>query len=222
MLYTSGEWTQYQSSEEGPRYDRVALKEGDRITSGDMVEVELQLESKNDYEYLAFEDMKPAGCEPVALRSGGRMGLGVYSDMELRDQKVAFFISYMPQGTRTLTYRLRAEIPGQFHVLPTNGYAMYAPDIRCLSREMQLNIKDAEPVRAVRETYRHSTTMSSYPTTNDQLRFILVILDIHLILVILSDKTSLDRMARIRWMSRMAMSIMVLNSYPANPVHPCK
>ena len=61
---------------------------------------------------------------------GGRMGLGVYSNMELRDQKVAFFISHMPQGTRTLTYRLRAEIPGQFHVLPTNGYAMYAPDIR--------------------------------------------------------------------------------------------
>src|SRR5206468_7975861 len=100
-------------------------------------------------EYLAFEDMKPAGCEPVELRSGGKMGLGVYSNMELRDQKVAFFISRMPQGTRALTYRLRAEIPGKFHILPTNGYAMYAPDIRCLCRERQLTIKDHEPVHAV-------------------------------------------------------------------------
>ena len=147
LLYAGGEYTIAQQSEDGPHYERTALKDGEKITSGDMVEVELQLESKNDYEYLAFEDMKPAGCEPVALRSGGRMGLGVYSNMELRDQKVAFFISHMPQGTRTLTYRLRAEIPGEFHVLPTNGYAMYAPDIRCLSRELLLGIKDAPPGR---------------------------------------------------------------------------
>jgi alpha-2-macroglobulin len=62
--------------------------------------------------------------------------------MELRDQKVAFFLSSLPQGSRTLTYRLRAEIPGAFHVLPTNGYAMYAPDVRALSDERHLTIRD--------------------------------------------------------------------------------
>jgi uncharacterized protein YfaS (alpha-2-macroglobulin family) len=142
LLEQGGEYSQAQSSEEGARYQRVALKDGDVVTSGDMLDVELQLESKNDYEYLVFEDMKPAGCEPVALRSGGKMGMGVYSNMELRDQKVAFFLSSMPQGVRSMTYRLRAEIPGRFHVLPTNGYAMYAPDIRCLSQEMQVGIRD--------------------------------------------------------------------------------
>jgi uncharacterized protein YfaS (alpha-2-macroglobulin family) len=55
---------------------------------------------------------------------------------------VAFFLSHMPQGTRLLSYRLRAETPGQFHVLPTNGYAMYAPDIRTLSDERGLTIRD--------------------------------------------------------------------------------
>jgi uncharacterized protein YfaS (alpha-2-macroglobulin family) len=147
QLDQGGEWTQAKVGDDGPRYQRVAMKDGETIASGDLVEVELQLESKNDYEYLAFEDMKPAGCEPVSLRSGGKMGVGVYSNMELRDQKVAFFLNWMPQGTRTLTYRLRAEIPGRFHVLPTNGYAMYAPDIRCLSREMQLGIHDAPTQR---------------------------------------------------------------------------
>ena len=63
--------------------------------------------------------------------------------MELRDQKVAFFIGYLPQGKRTLSYRLRAETPGRFHVLPTNGYSMYAPDIRALSNEMTLGIRDS-------------------------------------------------------------------------------
>ncbi len=123
-------------------YDREELPSGAQVQSGDMIEVELVIESKNDYEYLVFEDMKPAGCEPIALRSGAGEGAGVYSYMELRDEKVAFFISNMPQGTRAVRYRVRAEIPGSFHALPTNGYSMYAPDVRCISDEWRLGISD--------------------------------------------------------------------------------
>jgi uncharacterized protein YfaS (alpha-2-macroglobulin family) len=145
LLEAGAEWVAPGPTSGGPRYERVALNEGDPVTSGDLLEVELQLESKNDYDYLVFEDLKPAGCEPVELRSGLHEGLGLYSNMELRDEKVAFFLSSLPQGRRTLTYRLRAEIPGQFHVLPTNGYAMYAPDIRCLSDERSLTVRDTPP-----------------------------------------------------------------------------
>ncbi len=129
----------------GPRYQRVAMEPGETITSGDQIEVELSLEAKNDYDYLAFEDMKPAGCEPVEVRSGEKAGQGVYSNFELRDQKVVFFLSNITQGTRTLSYRLRAEAPGNFHVLPTNGYAMYAPSLRTLSAERTIEIRDEEP-----------------------------------------------------------------------------
>jgi uncharacterized protein YfaS (alpha-2-macroglobulin family) len=120
----------------------VPLASGDELQSGDLIEVELFLESKNDYDYLVFEDLKPAGCEPVELRSSGREENGLWSQMELRDQKVAFFLPTLPQGTRALTYRLRAETPGRFHALPTNGYAMYAPEIRTLSDEFQLGVRD--------------------------------------------------------------------------------
>ena len=144
LLTLFAEETILEDTSVGPHYDRVALQPGEIVQSGDLLEVELQLESKNDYDYLVFEDMKPAGCEPVELRSGAKYGNGLYSNMELRDQKVAFFLSHLPQGTRTLTYRLRAEIPGTFHVLPTNGYAMYAPDIRALSDEGHLNVQDEE------------------------------------------------------------------------------
>jgi hypothetical protein len=123
-------------------YDRKELASGARLESGDLIEVELVIESKNDYEYLVFEDMKPAGCEPVEVRSGEADSSGVYSYMELHDEKVAFFITDMPQGTRAVRYRMRAEIPGQFHALPTNGYAMYAPDVRCLSDEWRATIRD--------------------------------------------------------------------------------
>ena len=106
------------------------------------------LDSKNEYDYCCFEDMKPSGCEALALRSGESYGDGLCSDMELRDTKVAFFVDHLPQGTRVLRYRLRAEVPGAFHALPTNAYAMYAPDVRALSDNWHVTIADA-PAGAV-------------------------------------------------------------------------
>ena len=126
-------------------YERVALQDGTEVASGDLLEVELELESKNDYDYLIFEDIKPAGCETVEVQSGGITGKGVYANRELRDQKTAFFLDSLPQGRRTLSYRLRAEMPGQFRSLPVNAYAMYAPDIRALSDEQGLHIRDDAP-----------------------------------------------------------------------------
>ena len=123
-------------------YSRTEIKDGDGLKSGDLVEVELTIDSSNDYEYLVFEDMKAAGLEPVDIRSGGAWGDGLSSNVELRDEKVALFVDRLPQGTRVLRYRMRAEIPGQFHALPTNGYAMYAPEVRAISDEQRINVRD--------------------------------------------------------------------------------
>ena len=123
-------------------YDRAPLADGAQVKSGDLIEVEMVLESKNDYEHLLFEDMKPAGCEPVDRRSGFAYGDGLCSNMELRDTKTAFFVDRLPQGRRVLRYRLRAEVPGAFHALPTNAYAMYATDVRALSDSWSVSVSD--------------------------------------------------------------------------------
>jgi uncharacterized protein YfaS (alpha-2-macroglobulin family) len=123
-------------------YDRIPLQNGDAVTSGEQIEVVLKIHSKNTYDYLAFEDMKPAGCEPVDLRSGGRFAGGLCPNVELRDEKVVFFIALLEQGDHILRYKLRAETPGTFHALPTSGYAMYAPEVRAISDEMRLKIND--------------------------------------------------------------------------------
>jgi uncharacterized protein YfaS (alpha-2-macroglobulin family) len=53
--------------------EKLAFKEGDNLISGDRVEVVLTVEAKNNYEYLVFEDLKPAGLEAVQIRSGGSL-----------------------------------------------------------------------------------------------------------------------------------------------------
>ena len=40
------------------------------MKSGERVETVITIEAKNNYEYLIFEDLKPAGIEAVQLRSG--------------------------------------------------------------------------------------------------------------------------------------------------------
>jgi uncharacterized protein YfaS (alpha-2-macroglobulin family) len=123
------------------KYDRTELANLAELTSGDLLEVELEIDSKNDYEYLVFEDMKAAGFEPVDLRSGYTgNALGAY--VEFRDERTAFFVRALPRGKHSMSYRLRAEIPGKFSALPTKGSAMYAPELRANSDEIKLNIVD--------------------------------------------------------------------------------
>lgn len=51
-------------------YDKVPLNDGETVASGERIETVLTIEAKNHYEYLVFEDMKPAGLEAVQIKSG--------------------------------------------------------------------------------------------------------------------------------------------------------
>jgi uncharacterized protein YfaS (alpha-2-macroglobulin family) len=123
------------------KYERSPLVNLAQLKSGDLVEVELVVESKNDYEYILLEDMKAAGFEPVEIRSGYKGNeLGAY--MELRDDRVSLFVTRLARGKHSISYRLRAEIPGRFSALPTKASAMYAPELKANSDEIKLRIED--------------------------------------------------------------------------------
>jgi len=123
------------------KYEREKIHNLGTLTSGDLVEIELVVHSKNDYEYILLEDMKAAGFEPVALRSGyNGNALGAY--MELRDNRVTLFVRRLARGTHSVSYRMRAEIPGKFSALPTRAYAMYAPELKGNSNEIKVQIVD--------------------------------------------------------------------------------
>jgi uncharacterized protein YfaS (alpha-2-macroglobulin family) len=132
----------------GPVYDRVPVGDGDRVQSGVRIETALTIEAKNHFEYLMFEDLKPAGFEAVAVRSGetlrarrrgGSDERPVYA--ELRDRKLALFIDQLPEGTWEIKYELRAQTPGAFHALPLIGQAMYVPEIRANGAEVRLRVE---------------------------------------------------------------------------------
>jgi alpha-2-macroglobulin len=117
----------------------IANLAGGEVKSGDLIEIELVIDSKNDYEHLIFTDPKAAGLEPYDVRSGyNAVGLPAY--VELRDEKVTLFLRTLSRGKHSLRYRMRAEIPGKFSALPTVGSGMYAPELKGNSDEMKLSI----------------------------------------------------------------------------------
>ncbi|HSK62328.1 MAG TPA: alpha-2-macroglobulin family protein [Pyrinomonadaceae bacterium] len=134
--------------------ERILLKDGESVKSGDRIEVVLTVEAKNHYEYLLFEDLKPAGLEAVQLRSGGGLSIrelksgGGFTGrerwvyQELRDRKVALFVDKLPEGFWQISYEMRAEVPGAFHALPVLGHAMYVPEIRTNGSESHMRVVD--------------------------------------------------------------------------------
>jgi alpha-2-macroglobulin len=147
-------------------YEREILKDGDTIQSGERLESVITIEGKNNYEYLLFEDLKPAGLEAVQVRSGEPLyarelrrsaikpgqdkalaeqegtGKTVYVYQELRDRKIALFIDKLPEGLWEVRSDLRAELPGTFHALPVLGHAMYVPEIRTNGSEIRIKVTD--------------------------------------------------------------------------------
>jgi uncharacterized protein YfaS (alpha-2-macroglobulin family) len=131
------------ASQKVEKYERLPIENLGLVISGDLVEIELEIESKNDYEYVLFEDRKAAGFEPVDVRSGyDNSGIGAYREM--RDDRVCFFLRRLPRGRHSVSYRVRAEIPGKFSALPTIAYAMYAPELKGNSDEIKIRIVDQE------------------------------------------------------------------------------
>jgi len=123
------------------KYERSEVANLATLKSGDLVEIELEVDSKNDYEYILFEDMKASGFEPVDLRSGyNSNSMNAY--MELRDERVCFFVRALARGKHSVSYRMRAEIPGKFSALPTRASAMYAPELKANSDELKVSIED--------------------------------------------------------------------------------
>ncbi|HSE25445.1 MAG TPA: alpha-2-macroglobulin family protein [Pyrinomonadaceae bacterium] len=149
--------------------ERVLLNDGESVKTGDRIEMVMTVEAKNNYDYLLFEDLKPAGLEAIQITSGGNLyirelksgamsgnkvettnfsqdgdftGRSCWVYQELRDRKVAMFVDHLPQGVWQLSYELRAESPGVFHALPVLGHAMYVPEIRTNGTEVRIKVTD--------------------------------------------------------------------------------
>jgi uncharacterized protein YfaS (alpha-2-macroglobulin family) len=112
-----------------------------KIKIGDELEVEMTIQAKTPMEYVHLHDPRPAGFEPEEQLSGYHWDqlLGYYE--EIRDSGVNFFFSWLPQGTFTFRYRIRAATAGVFLTGPAVLQSMYAPEFGAHSSGQELVIQ---------------------------------------------------------------------------------
>ena len=111
--------------------------QADTQPSGSEMDVQVEITADADYRYVQLEEPIPAGCEvaPIEGSDGSypldsSEGAAGYSRQEVRDDRVVFFFDSLPKGRTRLTYRLRAETPGSYQVLPGLASLTYYPEIR--------------------------------------------------------------------------------------------
>jgi uncharacterized protein YfaS (alpha-2-macroglobulin family) len=125
-----------------PAFDRRPL--GREVKGGEQFEVRVTVEADKPCDYFILEDFFPAGCEAAEDRldrdERHRPGWGDWSNRERRDAKMVFFASRLQDGKHTFVYTLRAEKPGEYHVMLAQAWLMYQPDARGTSGEDRLTI----------------------------------------------------------------------------------
>ena len=94
-------------------YDKEPLRDGDTVKSGERVQTVLTIEGKNNYEYLLFEDLKPAGFEAVEVRSGEslyakELKSGAVARKFAATNNTSSFATYLVKAGENLTKIARA------------------------------------------------------------------------------------------------------------------
>lgn len=118
---------------------RVPVDESS-LKVGDLLVVQLYIESDRDMEYIHLHDQRAAGLEPVEQLSGYRFKDGLSMYQTAGDSGMDFFIERLPKGKYLLEYKLRISQAGSFN----NGFAtlqsFYAPEFSSHSEGLRLKV----------------------------------------------------------------------------------
>ena len=148
------------STKEGLVYTKQPFK--GEAKSGDEILVKVSVTPSTESEYVMVEDPLPAGCEVITDASGyiipGETGYDRretnpyyygrrswnwwYADRDVRDEKVSFFAPTMSAQRYEFSYIMRAQIPGEYSVMPTVGVLMYYPEVRGNADAIAMRIVD--------------------------------------------------------------------------------
>ena len=113
------------------------------VKTGDVLQVELEVHPEAGQQYVLLEDPRPTGFErirderdyPIEGQSSGP----VADHVERRTDRTAFFFARL-DGTQTVRYLLRPELPGTVRLLPAAAEMMYRPAVQGRSGSLSLEV----------------------------------------------------------------------------------
>ncbi len=156
------EYYELETGEKDGRIIYFKKKFDGTVTSGKDIFVKTYVESKSDnLDYFILEDMLPSGFEVVKDMDkyfiDGENNYSTYydyyydympwrwhyADREYRDEKVAFFVTSC-QKKMEFSYIIKAQIPGEYKIMPAQGYLMYYPELNGFSDVVNVRVEDVK------------------------------------------------------------------------------
>ncbi|MCW1300653.1 MAG: hypothetical protein OH363_05125, partial [Candidatus Parvarchaeota archaeon] len=106
-----------------------------KVGVGEMINVNINLSSREPIYYVILEDTIPAGFEidESSLRTTNNI-----VRYEINGNTLSYFIISLQQ--ENINYKLRAVSPSLVHVKPAKAYAMYSPDLVGFSQDHSLEV----------------------------------------------------------------------------------
>lgn len=121
-------------------------------TAGALVQVRVTVVAPTDLHYVVVEDYLPAGLEPIdtslkTTSQATRLMLqqlrealqpqktrrwfyfNPFEHVEMRDNRVVLFATFLPKGISQYVYLARAKTPGEFRVIPARAAETYFPEV---------------------------------------------------------------------------------------------
>ncbi|MBI5960953.1 MAG: alpha-2-macroglobulin, partial [Chloroflexi bacterium] len=114
---------------------------------GQAVLVKLTIIAPNALHYAVIEDPIPAGADAVNpnLNTSSQVdtqtqlqrerplsrgwGWWYFSNVEMRDEKMVLYATYLPRGTYQFTYVIYPGLAGEYNVIPPTGFEFYFPEV---------------------------------------------------------------------------------------------
>jgi alpha-2-macroglobulin len=109
---------------------------------GDEIIARITVRAPRAAREVLIEDPIPAGCEIMDEEETEYYEAGEYARREARDRRAVFHAYQVDAGENVFEYRLRAELPGDYHILPARAGCAYIPEIWGAAAERRLRIRD--------------------------------------------------------------------------------
>ena len=145
------EYLRVSTPERDHKWEIKTEPTNNRLAQGDQIRVQLTFTAPRDMAYVLIEDAYPSGCEVTQRGTADEDFYGndyryeyssiQVSNVDVRDDRIAFFARKVSAGTHTISYHLRAQTPGVYHVLPAQMQAMYDPKLRAESAENRVEVR---------------------------------------------------------------------------------
>lgn len=143
QLIVKREYLRVTSQKTGDYYTLQTTPTNNQLTEGDRIRVRITIEAPRNMDYVLIEDPLPAGCEVTERGDAAEVvDWGYwYDSIDVRDDRVAFFVRSLSQGEHVIEYNVRAKTHGSYHAMPTLLQAMYSPDMHAESAEDRVMIR---------------------------------------------------------------------------------